>query len=197
MNPNMPDNTPFSIDAHIPEIDPGGLSDPFLSTGGKYPRKSNKTLYWIIGIGFAVVILVIILITVGVAAYYLLPQYLEKPETTVQKFYEAMSVQDVALARTFNDPDDPQVIDLLPMLTDIKKRFEETARKTINYQLDIGWQFQEMKYTPTSNDRKTAIVQVSGKVYVFDKTSKIGLTFPYNATHQLVFKNRKWYLKMR
>ncbi|MFX1412160.1 MAG: hypothetical protein ACFFA6_17605, partial [Promethearchaeota archaeon] len=121
---------------------------------------------------------------------------LDPPDRVVRDFYDALNVPDVDRLSECVDPDNPitpNVLQILQML--LGTNLNEWISEQLGRKIELAWRFQNLTFETVERTWDSAKVHVTGQVRVWDKETNVGLTIPFDWTHNVVKKNGRWYMK--
>ena len=187
------DINPFTPDSSIPEISSSGGESGFTFPDGDPipPESSNRKFPWKWFTIIAGIILCVVLISAGLVL--LLPKVINTPERTVQSYYAALQARDVGRMQEYLDPADPISQNSAPALLAME-RYINNYSASLGLQIGINWELQNLTYKLIESSNDSAKVEVTGQLRLYETSTNLGIPLAYNMTHELVWKNRHWYI---
>jgi hypothetical protein len=159
------------------------------------PSSARRRFPWVI-----VAIIAGVLIVLGLAAggvWLAAPCVIDTPERTLDSYYSAFNEMDIPRLTTFYTG--TSVTQALPLLDDLKDR-AETGLKVIAPNFKLAWELQDRQYEvlekATDHQCASARIRVTGRLYVHDQGSNLGVTLGYDVTHQMIRRDGHWYLQL-
>lgn len=193
--------------------DPYGdeYSDPFIDAGDLYdpewmpPSPSARRSFVASKVGLGLLAAAVV-VAVAVGGYALTRRVLVSPVDVVRDFYAYLNARDLAAAATLIDPAEgvsaatlesvPSMLDLVfDLLGDEMLSELDIDADFISSLINgVSWEFRDMDYTLVTADGDRATVRVSGQLLL----TVMGVDFPvpWNLTHELIQRERKWYLSL-
>lgn len=202
--------SPFDPDPEIPDIALPGEApmndDPFFSTDGApfdpfdpslSATRPRRSFPWkIVGLAIAVAAL---LGAVALGAVWILnggvTGLIERPSQVVERYYDALQRSDFEVMAKCLDPESVAPDNILPLAEKAAGALNNLASERLGLNIKVRWQFIDLKYKTLEETRDAAKVDVSGKLRIWEESTNIGPTVPYQHTHQVVKRNGHWYLQ--
>lgn len=200
MSKSIPD--PFESDSTIPEPLEGDPSDSYSFSGDEdslaYRAPPRAAVPWkYIGIVAGIIAAFAIL---GGAAFFAFNFITESPDKPVRGFYDALNQENFDQAAKFVDPESP-VSDPRPLVNALVEQLQalvpdDSPISLQDLNLSLGFRFRDLKYDILERQDKLARVHVTASLWIYEKNTQLGLTVPYEFTHQVVQRDGTWYIKL-
>ena len=165
-----------------------------LPTG---PMASTPWRKWLLvaGIASAALVGISILVVIIPILINLSVHDTNTPDRAAQAFYEALNNKNYVGAQKYVDPEAVMLPNALSLAEVIRAKVAELAKQALGADIDIQVIFQDLTYEITQQDVDQAAVHVRGRVRIYDARSNAGVTLPYDTTHQMIRRQRVWYMK--
>jgi hypothetical protein len=170
------------------------IPDPFDSDELPRPRQTTARRPPIIVLAAIAGVVLLGLIAGGVWGFA--PCVIDTPERVLAAYYADLEQQDaLRIASYFESPSAGQNVQAID---DIKNKAEQVLRLVIP-DLKLAWKFQDLQYRTirraTDNQCRSAVIEASARLRVYDSSSEKGVEVDYSVTHTLVRKDGRWYLQ--
>jgi len=124
------------------------------------------------------------------------PCLIDTPDKMLDDYYASFNALDFPKMSSFYT--DTNTSQVLQTIGDLKSR-AETALKVVAPNFKLAWELQsrttEVLEKAIDHQCASAIIRVTGKLYVHDANGTLGITLGYDITHNLIRKDGRWYLK--